>query len=363
MAVGFPTKVNYATGDVLSATNMNDLSGTVNSLDGTQKAAGKNVILNSNFSVWQRGTTGATVTSAVKTYGADRWWYMVNATGSVTMSRQATGDTTNLPNIQYCARLQRTAGNTALGAMSMQQPVDTVNAIPFAGKTVILSFYARRGANYSEAFNNLSVAAYSGTGTDESQYGGYTGQATVLSPTSAALTTTWQRFQFSFTIGATATEFCPVFYYTPTGTAGANDYFDITGVQIEASTVISAYASNCPTYATELAACQRYFWRAVSGTGAYIAAAQNYSTSTALGVIQYPVPMRTTPAVTVSSAAHFSQTDATAGARVLSAFSADSFTTSTARLTTTCGVFMIAGNATLINSTNASATLDFGAEL
>lgn len=30
MAAGWPTKANYATGDVLSATNMNDLSGTVN---------------------------------------------------------------------------------------------------------------------------------------------------------------------------------------------------------------------------------------------------------------------------------------------------------------------------------------------
>lgn len=37
MATGFPVKANYATGDVLSAANMNDLAGTLNYLDPTAK--------------------------------------------------------------------------------------------------------------------------------------------------------------------------------------------------------------------------------------------------------------------------------------------------------------------------------------
>jgi hypothetical protein len=37
MAAGFPTKANFATGDVLSATNMNDLAGTVNLIAPTAK--------------------------------------------------------------------------------------------------------------------------------------------------------------------------------------------------------------------------------------------------------------------------------------------------------------------------------------
>jgi len=37
MAAGWPTKANYATGDVLSATNMNDLSGTVNLINPSAK--------------------------------------------------------------------------------------------------------------------------------------------------------------------------------------------------------------------------------------------------------------------------------------------------------------------------------------
>jgi len=37
MATGFPVKADYATGDVLSAANMNDLAGTLNYLDPTAK--------------------------------------------------------------------------------------------------------------------------------------------------------------------------------------------------------------------------------------------------------------------------------------------------------------------------------------
>ena len=70
MAVGFPTYVNYATGDVLSATNMNDLSGTVNLLQSAQYAAGKNKIINGDCNINQRSFT-STTTGA--TYGFDRF--------------------------------------------------------------------------------------------------------------------------------------------------------------------------------------------------------------------------------------------------------------------------------------------------
>jgi hypothetical protein len=41
MAAGWPVKANYATGDILSATNMNDLSGTVNYIDPTSATDGQ----------------------------------------------------------------------------------------------------------------------------------------------------------------------------------------------------------------------------------------------------------------------------------------------------------------------------------
>jgi hypothetical protein len=50
MAAGFPVKANYATGDVLSAANMNDLSGTLNYIDPTGETNGYVLTRNSSAS-------------------------------------------------------------------------------------------------------------------------------------------------------------------------------------------------------------------------------------------------------------------------------------------------------------------------
>jgi hypothetical protein len=250
----------------------------------------RNGVLNSNFSVWQRGTSF----TAATTYTADRWYKDTN-TGR-TVSRQATGDTTNLPNIQYCLRYQRDSGNALTTALNLTQSMETVNSIPYAGKQVTFSFYARAGANFSSASSALNCYLVSGTGTDQNQRSGYTGQALPIS-TTATLTTTWQRFTATATVAATATELASVFEYTPVGTASTNDYFEITGVQLEVGSQASPYAPTSPTYATELAACQRYYYRWTTGSNAnaYIHPVFAYSTTLAYGTIPLPVPMRVNP--------------------------------------------------------------------
>jgi hypothetical protein len=223
-------------------------------------AAGKNAIINGSFDIWQRGTSVA-VASTVFGYTADRW--LTNQQSAATVSRQATSDTTNLPFIQYCARVQRDAGQTSTTVMQFTQPFENVNSIPFVGKTVTLSFYARKGANFSQASSQLSFSLYSGTGTDQNLLQSYTGASQPLAST-ATLTSTWQRFTTTGTISASATEIAPYFSYTPVGTAGANDYYEITGVQLELGSVATAFARNGATLQGELAACQRYYYRSTT---------------------------------------------------------------------------------------------------
>jgi hypothetical protein len=261
----FPSKVNYATGDILTATNMNDVGGAINLLDGAQYSGGKNRVLNSNFSIWQRGTSISLTASSGTVYVADRWCTSTNANQACTVSRQATGDTTNLPNIQYALRYQRNSGQTGTVGIYFLQNFETINSVPLAGKTVTMSFYARAGANFSAASSGLVYNLTQGTGTDQNAFGGYTGGSPAISGT-ATLTTNWQRFSATGSVSATTTELCPQFIFNPTGTAGTSDYFEVTGVQIEVANTASPYAPNCPTYATELAACQRYYWRWSAGS-------------------------------------------------------------------------------------------------
>ena len=248
-----------------------------------------NPVLNSAFQIWQRGTS---FTAAGLT--ADRW--QTGSTAGKTISRQLTGDTTNLPNIQYCVRMQRNSGTTGTGGIDLGQNFETVNSIPFAGKTVTMSFYARAGANYSPTSSILVAYLFSGTGTDQNVFTGLTGSATVIGQ-SATLTTTWQRFSYTGTVGSTATQIVPYFIMNPTGTAGANDYADITGVQIDIGSVALPFRTFSATIQGELSACQRYYWRSAGGS-TYTVSGFGWcnSTTTAYIGVNLPVAMRAAPA-------------------------------------------------------------------
>jgi hypothetical protein len=305
MAVGFPTKVTYADGDVFSASDINDTNGTINLLTSStlSSQAGKNIMINGGMDIWQRGTTGtATSGTAGQGYNADRW-QNYSGSNAITVSRQATADSTNLPNIQYCGRIQRNSGQTSLNAINLVQNLESSNSIPFAGKTVVLSFYARKGANFSSTSNLLGATLWSGTGSDQSILAGYTGQAAVISQNST-LTSTWQRFTYSATVGATATQLGLVINYTPTGTASTNDYFEITGVQLELGSTATTFSrAGSGGIQGELGACMRYYQTSLppgsithSLTTSQVVNAQNTQFTSG---IRFAVPMRVAPTVTV----------------------------------------------------------------
>jgi hypothetical protein len=280
------------TGQVLAKATNTDMDFTwATPSGGSSNVAGKNAVLNSNFSIWQRGTAGVAGTST-GAYFADRWVIGRGVAGS-TGSRQVTGDTTNLPNIQYCARVQRDLANASTNGIFLAQSFETINSIPLAGKTVTVSYYARAGANYSSASNALTLTAVSGTGTDQQVLGTYTGSSGFITSAST-LTTTWQRFTATGTVPSTANEVAFYFNYTPVGIAGANDYFEVTGVQLEIAASASAYSPNASTQALELAACQRYYWRWNAATQfATVATGAAVSSTVACVTAYHPVPMRT----------------------------------------------------------------------
>lgn len=258
-------------------------------------ASSGNAIINGAFDIWQRGTAPTWTANNTTNYQADRWLGFSVATGR-TVTRQATGDTTNLPNIQYAARVQRTAANTATDGLQLWQILDTPTSVPFAGKTVTYSFYARAGANFSSGSNLLSSYLYSGTGTDQNPvYPGFTGQATAAT-VGATLTTTWQRFSISGTVASTATQLALQFAYNPVGTAGAADYFEVTGVQLEVGSTVTPFKRNANSIQGELAACQRYYQR-ISGTSSTVSSLVGTAYSSTAGVFPFPLKssMRVTP--------------------------------------------------------------------
>ncbi len=245
-----------------------------------------NPVLNSAMQVWQRGTSGIAATST-GAYFADRWQIGRGVAGA-TGSRQTTNDSTNLPFIQYCARVQRDSGNTSTSNIFLAQSMESANSIPYAGKTITMSFYARAGANYSATSNALQAVLQTGTGTDQNVLTGYAGTAYPIN-SAVTLTTTWQRFTITGTLASTTTEMGMYFQFTPTGTAGANDWFEVTGVQVDIGSVALPFRTYAATIQGELSAAQRYYQRF---TGSAVSSGFASSTSVAQFVLNHKVPLR-----------------------------------------------------------------------
>jgi hypothetical protein len=319
-------------------------------------ATGQNPVLNSAFQVWQRGTS---FTPNASTYVADRWGAYNGVTGR-TITRQLTGDTTNLPSIQYCLRSARDSGNTSTAVGYLFQPFETINSIPFAGKTVTYSFYARRGANFS---GSVSAELYTGTGTDQNPLASYTGYVSVIAQT-PTLTTTWQRFTYTGTLGATANEMSVAFNWTPSGTAGAADYFEVTGVQVDIGSVALPFRTNAATIQGELAACQRYYWQWAGGVnGQAIGMGSAYSASQVETNVQFPVEMRTTPSLVSTTGTDYYGFQRNGGSDSFNSWTANLNNNKTTNMYNNTQISGTAGQAGVLFTGNTLAQIAFSAEL
>lgn len=256
-----------------------------------------NYVLNGAFEIWQRGTSVAP--TSTDPYSADRWEsYRGAYAAGMTCSRQTV---TGLPGLRYAARIQRNSGNTSLQPLIFDQPMESSISARLAGKKVTLSFYARRGANYSGASNALVVSLVTGTGTDQNMRAGFSGGANPIN-TAVILTTSWVRHSFTVTLGTNINQIAPYFGYTPVGTAGTNDWFEITGVQLEIAETAKPFRSQYPSIEAELAACQRFMVR-------YTAPIQYQRIASGIQVISgraeigiyLPRVLRTTPVITISN--------------------------------------------------------------
>jgi hypothetical protein len=111
----------------------------------------------------------------------------------------------------------------------------------------------------------------------------------------------------TITAPSSTTQFGVQFWSQFTGTAGANDWYEITGVQLESGTVATPFKRNAPSIAAELAACQRYYTRVGAGQS-FGRFAYGHAVTTAQwnGLITLPTPMRVPPTVSASGAGQLS---------------------------------------------------------
>lgn len=244
--------------------------------------AGKNALINGAMDVWQRSTSSTTNLS----YTADRWFQYTSA-GTTTFSRESTIIPTGS---QYSMKI---AQASASATITVNQAIETLNAVQFAGQTVSISMMC-----YASASTGMQIQLGYSTSTDVGPLGTWT-NISASSGGAATVTNAWQKMSGTYVIPSTAKSLY-VSLFIPTLTATTNAYFG--QAMVELGSVPTTFSRAGGNFQGELAACQRYYWRAtVDGVGDRFGYGSNISTTDAQIMTQFPVQMRTIPSALETS--------------------------------------------------------------
>jgi hypothetical protein len=264
--------------------------------------AGKNKIINGDFTINQRNFSSTTTSGA---YGHDRFWLFT--AGNTTYSNQ-TFTAGAAPVAGYeaknFARLVTTSQNATTAYSMISQKIESVRTA--AGQTATISFWAKAATGTPKIAGEISQNF--GTGGSPS--------ATVNTAISAVtLGTSWARYSMTIavpsisgkTLGTNGDDSLILYLWVSAGTdfnsrassiGAQNNTFDIWGVQVE-------YGSKATPFQTasggsiqgELAMCQRYYARYTVGNTFGFLPVSGYAvnTTTAYSDCRFIVPMRTAP--------------------------------------------------------------------
>jgi hypothetical protein len=302
--------------------------------------------------LWQRGTTGASVTTTTTYGGPDRWAYWSGTNTAVTVSKDVTA--ANLPTgVSAGFKMQRTAAQTGVVETCMAQEIESAAAYALAGQTVEIDLYAAPLTNFSAANAAFKVYLITGTGSDEGvakmaytvNAGGGGGSAwTGGVATGVTVTTTGigsvNRYSVAIPAPSTTTEAGVAICYTPVGTASTTDAITFSAIQLTRNSALTtvagtsgaalntndarAKAFNRRPVALEAALQYRYtqvwteatIYAAAGSQASPLGPCAAVDTTHTNCWLQFAAPMRTAPTMTYTAgfASPTSTTQATLGA-------------------------------------------------
>jgi len=306
----------------------------------------RNKLINGSMNVYQRGSVAATTAGA---YTLDRWF--VTPTGAtVTVTQSTSTVPTN-----FTASLN-VAGAASVTNVSAYQRIESLNCQELtSGSKITVSGYIYQSTG--SAVTTATVALVTPTASDN--YASTTSAATTYTIPSFA-SATWTYFSNTFTLTTGCTNGLQLTIALGTGlTTGS---FNLTGVQLETGSIATPYERQI--YSDQLAQCQRYFQIYGLTNNACIAVLQCYSTTQAYTGHQFIVPMRSSPTLSTGTLSYFSVNASGASTTTVNAFTLSNATTVNAEwLLTISAASLTAGNASVLQLTNAAGYLAYSAEL
>ena len=216
--------------------------------------AGKNVLINGGFDIFQRNTTFTS--PAVGAYLADRW-YNQNSGGAMTVSRQSTG----APNgSQYVLRVASTGTNQYL---NVGQLVETSNVASLWGQTTTFSVKLRKSSAMS---TGLELYVQKSSTIDASNGASWTTISTISIATGLLPTGTGSSNWYTASISALipndgTANTLRIIVATASATLALNDYWEMSQAQLELGNQMTPFSRAGGSIGGELALCQRYYER------------------------------------------------------------------------------------------------------
>jgi hypothetical protein len=351
---------------------------------GAQALSNRNVIINGAMQVAQRGTSTASITTSAY-YTADRWQAFLDSLGTWTQSVEADAPTgsgfrNSLKMLATTADASPAAGDytqvrTRLEGQNVQQFLKGTSS----AKQFSLSFWVKSNvtgtyiAELGDAANLRGVSAsytVSASATWEKKtitFPADTTGAFANDNTAALNLNFWLAAGSNFTSGTLATTWASLTSANravgQTNLAAAiNNYWQITGVQLEAGAVATPFEFE--DYSTTLAKCQRYYWRMVDGTSQTIGSCAYITASRIDATVQFPTTMRTAPVIVQTTGTNYFTVTAAGLPDTFDGFSLlDLASTHACRLIADSNISGTLGHGGNVQSNNASASLAFSSEL
>ena len=281
----------------ISGTNGITLDGQFNS---ASSMGFKNRIINGGMNIAQRGTSFTSTSSANNddTYVLDRFYILSDGNDIIDVTQ-----TTTVPTgAKFSIGLDVETVNKKFG---IAQIIENANCFDAIGGNVTLSFQAKVSSTTKLDNVKCAIVAWSGTadtvtsdiisawnveGTNPTLIANATYENT---PANLNVTTSFATYSVTANVDTASTSNIIVFIWSDVTDTTLGDFLYITGIQLEKGSTATSF--DYRPYGTELALCQRYYYRVKStGNSEIISQSYNDSTSVARGVIFFPVSMRTT---------------------------------------------------------------------
>jgi hypothetical protein len=289
-------------------TRARDVAGLISSVN----AAGKNFLINGGFDHFQRGTSVTRLTSGQ--WLADRWTPALFQTGR--HQRIALGYVNSDLNSPYALRVgsESVAENAGGSRMKAAQTIESINALPLAGKRVTLSYWIRfssatftsvsnvaGGGNSAYGSFNPYIAYYTST-TDGATASTFPNSSTGSTIANGSLPTVWTKYTITGVVPTNAQNVGVVFEFGTLGSTAVSDglFYDLAQVQLEIGSVATNFSRAGGNFGAELALCQRYYYRITNTNGYFGLMGSAFSGAGCYIHFPHAVTMRTINAIDYS---------------------------------------------------------------